>query len=246
MALAKTGRQKERSSDQIEKSLIKAILAHEYSPGDTLRPERELAESYRVGRPTVREALQRLERDGWITVRKGHPAVVNDYWHHGNLMTLVHLIQNHEEAADEFISYLLELRILLAPVYIRNAVASHQPKVVALLANLDQLKQDAESFATFDWDLQKHLARLSPNPIYLLILNSLDSFYLKMARRYFSIAENRSASWHYYHELLQVALQGDFREAERVARAAMEKSLELWRKETCRNKTIEGNREEGF
>ncbi len=177
----------------------------------------------------MREALQRLERDGWITVRKGHPAVVNDYWNHGNLMTLVHLIRNQDDATDEFISHLLELRIALAPVYIRNAVAAHQPKVVALLANLDQLNQDADSFAAFDWQLQKNLTRLSPNPVYLLILNSFDSFYLKMARRYFSIPENREASWHYYHELLNAALQGDSMKAEQVARAAMEKSLELWK-----------------
>ncbi|CAI8908416.1 GntR family transcriptional regulator, negative regulator for fad regulon and positive regulator of fabA [Brevibacillus sp. IT-7CA2] len=232
MTLEKKGGKKERASDQIEMKLIKAILTKEYPTGSTLRPERELAEYYGVGRPTVREALQRLERDGWITVRKGHPAIVNDYWHQGNVMTLVHIIQNHDDVTDEFISYLLELRISLAPVYIRNAVAAHRPKVVALLANLDQLKPDADSYAAFDWELQKNLTRLSPNPIYLLIVNSFDSFYLKMARRYFSIPEHREASWHYYHELLNVSLQGDFIEAERVARKAMEKSLELWRNRT--------------
>lgn len=242
----KDGRQNVRSSDEIEQKLIQAILTKEYSAGSTLRPERELAELYGVGRPTIREAMQRLERDGWITVRKGHPAVVNDFWQHGNLTTLVHLIHSHDHVKDEFVSHLLELRMSLVPVYIRHAVASCQAKVIALLAHLDQLQHDADSFAAFDWNLQKQLARLSPNPIYGLILNSFDSFYLKLARMYFASEENRNASWHYYHQLVEVALRGDFEEAERVARTAMEKSLERWQNRRVAEQTSEINQEEGF
>ncbi|WP_416827936.1 GntR family transcriptional regulator [Ectobacillus polymachus] len=222
-------KEKERSSDKIEKKLIKAILAGDYSVGSTLLPERELAKEFGVGRPTVREALQRLERDGWISCRKGLPAIVNDYWRKGNLTTLVNIIQNHDTVTDEFIVYLLELRRALAPAYIHDAVIFNQPKVVSLLADLEALKDDADGYAAFDWELQKQIAGLSPNPVYLLILNSFNSFYIQIARIYFSIKEHRSLSLEYYNELLTVALQGDATEAERIAKNAMEKSLILWK-----------------
>src|SRR6516225_8389150 len=96
---------KERSSDIIEKHLCKAIMAGDYLIGSPLPSERELAKEFGVGRPTVREALQRLGRDEWITIRQGQPAVVNDYWHDGNLTTLAHIVQNHDFVNDDFIVY---------------------------------------------------------------------------------------------------------------------------------------------
>ncbi|MFT9820684.1 GntR family transcriptional regulator [Lysinibacillus sp. NPDC056185] len=222
-------KEKESSSDKIENELIRSILAGVYSVGSTLPPERELAKEFGVGRPTVREALQRLGRGGWITGRKGMPAIVNDYWRNGNLTTLVNIIENHPIITDEFIMHLLELRSTLTPTYIRDAVTFNQPKVVALLANLEQLEDSAESYAAFDWDLQKKCAGLVVNPIFLLILNSFDSIYIDMAKRYFSVKEYRKLSLDYYHDLLKAALKGDAMEAERLSTKTMAKSLALWK-----------------
>lgn len=221
--------EKERSSDKIENELIRSILAGVYSIGSTLPPERELAKEFGVGRPTIREALQRLGRGGWITGRKGMPAIVNDYWRNGNLSTLVNIVENHHTITDEFVMYLLELRSSLTPTYIRNAVTFNQPKVVALLANLEQLEDCAESYAAFDWDLQKRCAGLAVNPIFLLILNSFDSIYIDMAKRFFSVKDHRELSFNYYHELLKAALKGDAMEAERLTTTTMAKSLALWK-----------------
>jgi len=222
-------KEKERSSDKIENELIRLILTGVYSVGSTLPPERELAKEFGVGRPTIREALQRLGRGGWITGRRGMPAVVNDYWRNGNLTTLVNIVQNHHAITDEFIMYLLEFRSSLAPTYIRDAITFNQPKVVALLANLEQLEDSAESYAAFDWDLQKRCAGLAVNPIFLLILNSFDSIYLDMAKRYFSVKEHRLLSIDFYHGLLKAALKGDAMEAERLSTTTMAKSLALWK-----------------
>ncbi|QPQ31232.1 GntR family transcriptional regulator [Lysinibacillus sp. JNUCC 51] len=222
-------KEKESSSDKIEKELIRSILAGVYSVGSNLPPERELAKEFGVGRPTIREALQRLGRGGWITGRKGMPANVNDYWRNGNLTTLVNIVENHHIVTDEFIMYLLELRSSLTPTYIRDAVTFNQPRVVALLANLEQLEDSAESYAAFDWDLQKRCAGLAINPIFLLVLNSFDSIYLDMAKRYFSIKDHRELSFNYYHDLLKAALKGDAMEAERLSTETMAKSLALWK-----------------
>lgn len=221
--------EKERSSDIIEKQLCKAILAGDYPMGSPLPSERELAKEFGVGRPTVREALQRLGRDEWITIRQGLPAIVNDYWHNGNITTLAHIIQNHDFVTDDFIVHLLEIRKSLTPSYVQDAVEWNRPKVVALLADLDQLNDDSNSYANYDWDLQKGLAGLSPNPVYLLILNSFNSFYIKMAQRYFSAGEHRRVSLEFYKNLLAASLNGTPEEAEMIAKETMEKSLLLWK-----------------
>ncbi|QOR66146.1 GntR family transcriptional regulator [Cytobacillus suaedae] len=230
---------KERSSEIIGKKIIQSILEGEFIINEALQPERELATLFNVGRPTIREALQRLERDGWITIRKGLPAIVNDYWKHGNLMTIVNILQYHEEVPDEFIKYMLELRISLSPTYVKDAVVHNQVKVIALFVKLEELSDDASSYAEFDWNLQQGIAKLSPNPIYLLILNSFKDIYRKMAEKYFWSTEHREMSYQYYVELLEAILKGEVEATEKITRTMMKTSLILW------NEKVNGGEQNG-
>ena len=52
--------QKTTLYEEVMQQIKKAILRGEYKPGDYLPPERELAEIFGVGRPTIREALKIL------------------------------------------------------------------------------------------------------------------------------------------------------------------------------------------
>lgn len=220
-----------RSSDLVEKQLIRDILDGYYPRNSSLPPERELAAKLGVGRPTLREAIQRLERDGWVTTNKNQPATVNDYWQKGNLNTLVNIVQNKDKIPEDFIIYLLELRATTIPSYVKAAVSISPAKVVSLLSNIDLLSADIPNeYAEFDWFLQKKLAELSGNPIYLLILNSFDDFYVEMAKEYFSIPENRDESFAFYQRLVAATMNSDAILAEEVTAAAMKKSIELWRK----------------
>lgn len=219
-----------RSSDLVEKQIIRDILDGYYPRNSTLPPERELAVKLGVGRPTLREAIQRLERDGWVTINKNQPATVNDYWQKGNLNTLVNIVQNKDKVPEDFIVYLLELRATLIPSYVKAAVSISPAKVVSLLSNIDLLLDVPDEYAEFDWFLQKKLAELSGNPIYLLILNSFDDFYVEMAKEYFGIPENRKESYTFYQGLLAASMKADAMLAKEVTAAAMKKSIELWRK----------------
>ncbi|WP_273834301.1 GntR family transcriptional regulator [Guptibacillus sedimenti] len=219
----------ERSSEKIAKQLIRSILEKEWRTDDPLPPERELASHYQVGRPTIREALQRLERDGWITIRKGAPAIVNDYWKHGNLMTIVNILQHHDDIPDEFIVYMLELRISLTPAYVRDALLQHRLQIISLFIPLQQLTDDPKSYAEFDWKLQKSVAELSPNPVFLLILNSFENIYGKLAKKYYLEPTHRQASKVYYEQFLKATLIGDLDHAEILTKQMMATSLDLWK-----------------
>lgn len=231
---------KERSSDLIEKKMIQLILKGEYNANEPLLPERELAVHFAVGRPTIREVLQRLERDGWVTVRKGLPAIVNDYWKHGNLMTIVNILNSYEEIPDEFIHYVLELRISLTPAYAIDAVHHHPLKVISLFASLEDLQDDAAAYANFDWELQQKLAGLASNPIYLLILNSFKEVFLRMAEKYFSEPTHRQLTRDYYEELLESLFQKEIEKTEITIKDMMKKSLELWQMRTKVSEPNEG------
>lgn len=56
---------------QVATALEEAIAGGRYKPGDRLPAERELAEEFRVSRPTVREAMLALEIRGFVEARHG-------------------------------------------------------------------------------------------------------------------------------------------------------------------------------
>ena len=217
-----------RSSDLAEQQLIRLISNEELPAGEELPPERQLALQLGVGRPALREALQRLERDGWITQRQGRPARVNDFWQKGNLYTLVNLVQTVESLPDKFIAHLLELRAVLAPAYIRQAVEKNPAKVVALLAEWEALSDDGEAYAVFDWEIHKKTALLSENPLYVFLLNSFDPVYIPLATRYFQWAKHRQISLRFYQMLLMTAMSGDGERTALIVREAMQESMTLW------------------
>lgn len=221
-----------RATDKIEKLFIRKVLRQEYLPGTQIPSEREMAAEYEVGRPVIREVLQRLERDGWLTIRSGQRAVVNDYWKDGNLMTIVHLLAEDESIPDEFIVHLLELRKSISPAYVKDAVIHKPLSVVSLLKESEVVPDEAAAFAEYDWLLQRGLAAASPNPIYLLILNSFGDLYVKMATHYFYEASYREASRSYYRELMTASLSGDGIQAEFLVNEMMEKSIQMWKAQT--------------
>jgi GntR family transcriptional regulator len=61
---------------QIELQLRHAIEAGQYPPGHRLPTEGELQRAYGVSRVTVRTALQHLEEDGLISIRRGRGTFV--------------------------------------------------------------------------------------------------------------------------------------------------------------------------
>jgi GntR family transcriptional repressor for pyruvate dehydrogenase complex len=64
--------------EQIAEQLLGQIGSRRLKPGDVLPPERELTETFRVGRSSIREALRMLESQGVIQPANGGVFVVAD------------------------------------------------------------------------------------------------------------------------------------------------------------------------
>lgn len=220
-----------RPAIHAEQTLITAILEGEFPPGGTLPSERELAKRLGVTRPTLREALQRLERDGWIVIKQGKPTRVNDIWVHGGLNVLSALVRSDQALPADFIPNLLGVREVLAPEYARAAVQNNPQMVVDFLNKISELDELPEAYAAFDWQLHHLLTVASGNPIYTLILNGFAGFYEQMAQRYFRRPVARSSSRAFYTALQESAVRGDTAQAEAVTRRVMQASLALWQSE---------------
>jgi GntR family negative regulator for fad regulon and positive regulator of fabA len=218
----------QRPIEYAEQALVTAILDGQYVPGSQLPSERDLAGQLGVTRPTLREALRRLERDGWLTIRQGKSTRVNDFWEEGELSILTAIVRYRRALPPNFVLDLLEVRLSLAPRYTERAVAKSPAEVIRLLVPHTALDADAGAYAKFDWALHHGLTVASQNPVYTLILNGFSGFYEYMAARYFSNPAARSASQEFYQALLTAAIAGDATAAEQITRQAMAGSMSLW------------------
>jgi GntR family negative regulator for fad regulon and positive regulator of fabA len=217
-----------RPAELAETRLISAILDSHFAISSNLPGERELAARLGVTRPTLREALQRLARDGWVEIRQGRATRVRDYWREGNLGVLSAIAHHQDNLPATFVPNLLQVRVLLAPTYTRLAFEQSLPQVTEILAGSTGLADTPEAFAEYDLRLHAQLTILSGNPVFTLILNGFGDLYLNMARRYFAAPQARAHSRAFYARLLSAAQASDAALAETVTQAVMQDSVKLW------------------
>ena len=216
-----------RPTQYVEQILVTAILDGTYSCGTALPNERSLAQQMGVTRPTLRETLQRLAGEGWITIHHGKPTVVNEYWQEGGLRLLGTLSKYSEYLPNGFITHLLEVRLTMLPS-VAGRAARFQPEILLnCLAEARNLTEDAKAFSNFDWKLQMLMARNSQNPVFSLILNDFGRIFANMALHYFNFNTARRASRTYYRELTR-AIEKHTNTVEDVVKKAMEESISIW------------------
>jgi GntR family negative regulator for fad regulon and positive regulator of fabA len=218
-----------RPAELVENRLINAIIDEEFPINSNLPAERQLARQLGVTRPTLREALQRLARDGWLEIRHGKSTRVRDYWHEGNLAVLGTIARHQDHLPPDFVPNLLQVRALLAPAYARLAVKRAAKNLAKFLQGHQDLLDTPDVFAKADWELHQFLTIESGNPVFTLILNGFRELYSSMGSLYFTPPKARARSRQYYADLLAAAQARDAERAEALTREVMQDSIDLWK-----------------
>jgi GntR family transcriptional regulator, negative regulator for fad regulon and positive regulator of fabA len=210
-----------------EIEIIKSILSGKFAIGQALMPERELAVVLGITRPTLREVLQRLSSDGWITIKHGRPTIVNDYINKGGLSVLKQFVHFSEFASRKLVVDWLEFRVLIFPYLAQKAVDTNTEEINKFLEGAPNELSEASDFSKYDWELQLLLIRLSDNVIAKMLYNDLSDNYLKQAAVYFATSEGRKMSMRFYNSLKE-CISNDPSMTLTIVKIAMEESLLHW------------------
>ena len=155
-----------RPAEYSESQIIESILKGLFPIDSNLPPERELCGQLGVTRPTLRETLQRMARDGWIEIRHGKPTRVRNYLEEGNLAVLAAIAKHDEILPENFIAQLLTIRTLLAPTYSRLAIHNQPEGLRPVLQLLQDPPDTPERFAQADWCVHHALTVASGNAVF--------------------------------------------------------------------------------
>ena len=216
-----------KPAQHAEHHIVASILDGTWPPGTLLPAERDLAARLGITRQTLRETLQRLARDRWITISHGKPTVVNDYWQTGGMAMLKTMADFPEFLPPECIVHLLEARAVFLPACAEKAVPARPELFLSLLETAGTLNEDPAVFAEYDWNLQMQMARASHNLVYPLFLNDFEPVFAALGAHYFTEKKGRDASRRYYKNLSNAIVRK--KKVTPVVRRAMEESIEIWK-----------------
>jgi GntR family negative regulator for fad regulon and positive regulator of fabA len=211
-----------------EEYIVESIWSGRFPPGTILPAERELSELIGVTRTTLREVLQRLARDGWLTIKHGKPTKVNNFWETSGLNILETLARLDEDGIPELVDHLLAARTNLSAVFIRGAIRNQQGKTIEILNSHTNIPDDGKSFAQCDYQLNHDLAFASGNPVYILMMNGFRGMYSRIGGYYFSNQKSRDLTRGYYKQLLELAEKGDYESVPLVIRTYGIESGKIW------------------
>jgi len=188
-----------------EEYIVESIWSGRFPPGTILPAERELSELIGVTRTTLREVLQRLARDGWLTIQHGKPTKVNNFWETSGLNILETLARLDEDGISELVDHLLAARTNLSAVFIRGAIRNNREKAIEILQKYREPEVDGTAFAVEDYQLNHDLAFASGNPVYVLMMNGFRGMYSRIGGFYFDHEQARDVAKAYYAKLLDAA-----------------------------------------
>jgi len=150
--------------------LQRAIETGAYSEGDKLPPERQLAETFKAARSTVRRALDKLEKEGLVSRRLGSGTFV------GNSLAGS---RRPADLADEVSPLqLIEARLAVEPFTARLAVLHatrrHLDDMETVLTRAEDSAHDKDEFSKWDGEFHLLLARASANPLLINVYRQIN------------------------------------------------------------------------
>jgi DNA-binding FadR family transcriptional regulator len=164
-----------RAHEEVLDRIERAIADGELSTGDRLPGERELAESYGVSRPSVREALRVLETLGIIVARRGTGADSGSIVVARGGRGLSSALRLHSSLQQIDTRDFVDLRVVLeAEAAGRAAALAAAPTahLRELVAALDEI-QVAEDYHLADTNFHVELARISGNALLPVLMEAL-------------------------------------------------------------------------
>jgi GntR family transcriptional regulator, transcriptional repressor for pyruvate dehydrogenase complex len=162
-------------SDVILQQLENMILEGSLAPGEKLPPERELAKQFEVSRPSLREAIQKLEAKGLVTRRQGGGTFVKNQLEEGLTDPLFDLISKHPESQFDLLEFRHALEGIAAYYAALRGTSNDFTKVkqsfdkIALVN--DDLKQKAKAINAFHFSV----AEASHNVVLLHLVRGMQA-----------------------------------------------------------------------
>ena len=163
--------QTKRASEEIYEQIRQLILDGSISPGERLPSERNMMEMMHRSRPTIREAMRMLERDGYIKIYSGSSGAVVQKLGVDNAVQSLETIMHFQHLNMENV---LEFRRMTESVAAELAAKRRTEedlvKLKDILESTEQALGNPDKFILCDLQFHLAVADASKNAMYSIML----------------------------------------------------------------------------
>jgi len=162
-----------RVSAQIADQIRASILAGEFSPGEKLPPERELAELFGVSRPSVRQAINMLASTGMVISSQGVGTIVLSIVDSASETHLSELLRVEQERALEILEVRKGVEGWTAFYAAQRALPEDLSRLQIVINAME--KNFDSGVNSLDYDVNFHIliARAAHNIVWLQLMQTL-------------------------------------------------------------------------
>ena len=160
-------------SAQIAEQIRSSILSGEFTPGDKLPPERELAEMFGVSRPSVREALNMLAASGLVMSYQGGGTVVMSLVETTAGNTLSELIRSQQERALDVIEVRKGMESWTAYYAAQRALPEDLRRMEELVSGMERNLSSMSPSEDLDANFHIVIARATHNVVWLHLMQNI-------------------------------------------------------------------------
>ena len=146
-----------RLSDSIAAQIEEFIVEGKLRPGQTLPPERLLAQQFGVSRPSLREALLKLEARGLLRVERSGGFSVTDVTAPTMTDPLVHLLRRHPNAQQDVLEMRRGLEMVAAYFAASRATKDDRVRLRRAFDQMIRTRAKGDILADADADAAFHL-----------------------------------------------------------------------------------------
>ncbi|MFW5972446.1 MAG: FadR/GntR family transcriptional regulator [Bacteroidota bacterium] len=183
--------EKTNLADDLAERIADMIHTRQYEPGDRLPPIMEMARSFGVGHPTVREALKKLEIVGMVTIKHGSGVYVGNGG--GNL-----LVSNPVRSGEVSRKLLVDLVEARMPIEITSARLASTRASEEHLARMDELMRQASEnldnddvLSAANMEFHYEIAVASGNTVLAQLQQALTNLFQQEQRQILNIYSSR-------------------------------------------------------
>lgn len=176
---------REKLSEEVIKQIKILISEEKLNPGDRLPSERKLSDYFEVGRPTIREALQKLKNIGLVETKVGDGTYVKEVDAESYIDSVIESIElltiTNIASFEELWEVRNILEVSIAELAANNASSEEIKEMESVIIHAENRLNNKEEYSEDALEFHSLLSKSTHNKIIIFIFDSLK----KMLKQYF-------------------------------------------------------------
>jgi GntR family transcriptional repressor for pyruvate dehydrogenase complex len=193
---------KQSLADKLAQQIWHLIQTSGYKAGDRLPTIMDMAQRFKVGHPTVREALRKLETMGTVEIRHGSGVYVTRSEDVLMLASPGYAGEVTKKLLMDLIQARIPIEMQSAALASKNATAEHLDELRTLLASAGRSLDDDALLNRINMAFHRQIAQASGNEVLVQLLDVLRELFAEEQRMILDIFGSRRRDHDEHVEIL--------------------------------------------